>query len=84
MLPKSLTLPLILAALSHILHTLLCESPTLWHVPAICSPFGSQLNTSNFSSILMSFTDWIALADADICFSLMLVIKASAVEEETK
>jgi hypothetical protein len=35
-------------------------------VSAICSPFAGQLNTSNFSSILMSFTDWIALGDVDI------------------
>jgi hypothetical protein len=53
-------------------------------VSAVCSPFASQLNTSNFSSVLMSFTDWIALGDVDTCFSLMLVIKASAVEEKTK
>jgi len=53
-------------------------------VSAICSPFAIQLNTSNFSSILMSFTDWNALGDVDTYFSLMLVIKANAIEEETK
>ena len=51
---------------------------------AICSPFASQLNTSNISSILMSFTDWNAVDGVDICFSLMLIIKANVVEEETK
>jgi len=84
MLPKPLTISLILSALSQILRTLVCGSPTLQHVSAICSPFASQLNTANFSSIMMSFTDGIALGDGDTYFSLMLVIKANAVGEETK
>jgi hypothetical protein len=42
---------------------------------------------SNFSSILIvfwQFFTWIALGDADLRFSLMLVRKANAVEGETK
>jgi hypothetical protein len=30
------------------------------------------------------FFTWVALGDVDVCFSLMLVTKADAVEEETK
>jgi hypothetical protein len=53
----------------------------------ICSPFSSQLITSNFSSmpiVFRQFSIWIALGDVELCFSLMLVRKANAVEEETK
>jgi hypothetical protein len=53
----------------------------------ICSPFLSQLITSNFSSVLIVFCQfftWIALGDAAFCFSLTLVRKANAFEEETK
>jgi len=84
MLPQLLTIPLILSALSQILHMLVCGSPTLQHVSAICSLFSSQLNTSNFSSVLMSFTDAIALGGGETYFSLMLLIKVNAVQEETK
>jgi hypothetical protein len=53
----------------------------------IHSPFSSQLITSNFFSILIVFRQfftWISLGDVDLCFSLTLVRKATAVEEETK
>jgi hypothetical protein len=42
---------------------------------------------SNFSSLPIAFHQfftWIALGDVDICFSLMLVIKASPVKGEIK
>ena len=45
-----------------------------------------QLITSNFSSVLIVFRPFftsIVLGDADLHFSLMLVTKANAVEEET-
>jgi hypothetical protein len=41
----------------------------------------------NFSSVLIVFCrffTWIALGDADLRFSLLLVRKASAAEEQTK
>jgi len=49
--------------------------------------FSSQLFMINFSSIPIVFCQFftvIALSDADFTFSLMLVRKANAVEEETK
>ena len=53
----------------------------------ICSPFSSQLITSNFSSILTVF-QWFfigtELGDVGWRFLLMLVRKADAVDEETK
>jgi hypothetical protein len=42
---------------------------------------------SNFSSmpiVFHQFFTWIALGDVDLCFSLELLRKAIAVEEETK
>jgi len=53
----------------------------------IHSPLSIQLLTFNFSSILIvlqRFLTWIALHDVDFYFSLMLVRKATAVEEKTK
>jgi hypothetical protein len=53
----------------------------------IRSRFSSRLIACNFSSILIAFRrflTWIALGDADLGFSLKLVRKANAVEEETK
>jgi hypothetical protein len=53
----------------------------------IRSPFSSRLITSNFSSVLIvccRFFTLIALGDADLRFSLILVRKANAVEEETE
>jgi len=53
----------------------------------ICSPLSSQLIISNISLILTIF-QWfftgIELGDVDWWFSLMLVRKANAVDEETK
>jgi len=52
----------------------------------ICSCFSSQLLASNFSSLLIParwFSTWIALGDVDLSFSLILVRKANAVDEET-
>jgi hypothetical protein len=49
--------------------------------------FSRWLLTSNFSSIPIVFHQffiWVALGDADLRFSLLLVRKANAVEEETK
>jgi hypothetical protein len=51
------------------------------------SPFPSRLITRNFSSVPIvcrRFFTWIALGDAVLSFSLILVRKANAVEEETK
>jgi hypothetical protein len=53
----------------------------------ICSPFSSQLIMSNLSStpnVFCRFFTWIAIGYVDLHFSLMLVRKANAVEEETK
>jgi hypothetical protein len=66
---------------------LLSASLILWHVSTILSPFSSRLITSNFSSVPIAFRRFltrIALGDADLRFSLILVRKANAVEEETK
>jgi hypothetical protein len=52
----------------------------------IHSPFLSWLVTSNFSSLLtglQQFFTWNALSDVDLCFPLILVIKANAVEGGT-
>jgi len=54
---------------------------------AIHSPFSSQLITSNFASVwnvVHRFFTWIALGDVHFHFSLMLIRKANAVEEETR
>jgi len=56
-------------------------------VSTIRSPFSSQLVMSDFSSLLIVFClffTWIATGDVDLCFSLLLVIKAIALEEETR
>jgi len=53
----------------------------------IHSSFSSQLFMTNFSSIPIIFCQFftlITLSDADFTFSLMLIRKANAVEEETK
>jgi hypothetical protein len=53
----------------------------------ICSPFSSQHTMSDFSSVLIVFCRffaWIAVGDADLCFSLLLVIKAISVEEAAR
>jgi len=53
----------------------------------ICSPSSGQFFTSNFSSILIfvrPFFISIALGDVDLHFSLTLVRKADAKEEETR
>jgi hypothetical protein len=47
----------------------------------------SQFILSNFSAVptaFHQFLTWIALDDVDLRFSLVLLTKASAVEEETK
>jgi len=52
----------------------------------IHSPFSSRPIKSNFSSILIVFRQfftWFALAGVDLYFSITLVRKANAVEEET-
>ena len=53
----------------------------------IRSTFPSQLITSNFPSIvtvISFFISRIALSDGDGCFSIMLVRKAKAVEDEAR
>jgi hypothetical protein len=52
----------------------------------ICSPFSSWFIASDFSLVLNVFHQFftcIALGDADLCFSLLLVRRANAVEEKT-
>jgi hypothetical protein len=47
----------------------------------------SKLFASNLSSLPIvthQFFTWIALGDVDLCLSLLLLRKTSAVEEETK
>jgi len=76
----------ILSALSCTVCEQLWANLTLQHTSTIHSPFLSQLITYNFSSILIAlhqYFTWIALSDADLCFSLILVIKANAVEGGT-
>jgi hypothetical protein len=54
---------------------------------AIHLPFSSQLITSNFSSVwnvIHRFFIWIALGVVDSHFSLILIRKANAIEEETR
>jgi len=49
--------------------------------------FSRLLITSNISSVPIVFHQFftqIALGDVDLCFSLMLVTDANAVEEQTK
>ena len=87
MLFKCIMLSLILSAWSRIIHTLLWESVTLRCLSIVRSPFSSLLSMSNFSSVLIGchwFFTQIALSDVDLCFSLMLVRNANAVDEETK
>jgi hypothetical protein len=52
----------------------------------IHSPFSSQLIKYNFTSVLLvvcQFFTWLALGDVNLHFSLRLVRKANALEEET-
>ena len=77
---------IILTALSQIVHTLLWVNLILRHMSIIRSPFSIWLITSNFSSILIVFQwffTWIALGEADLCFSLILVTKANTLEGGT-
>jgi len=64
---------------------LLWANLTLQHTSKTCSPFSSQLITSNFPSILIDFHHFftgIALDYVDLFFSLILVTKANAAEGE--
>jgi hypothetical protein len=79
---SDIALSLMLSSLSWIVHTLLWASVTLHHTSAI--PSLLQL-TCNFSSVLIVccwFLTWVALDDVHLCFSLMLIRKPNAVEEE--
>jgi len=81
-----IALSVILSALPQTIYMLLQANLTLWHMSTICSPFSSQLITFNFSSIpiiFCQFFTWIALGNADLQSSLILVTKANAVEGET-
>jgi len=76
----------ILPSLPEIVHTLTSANLTLWHMPTIHWAFSSWLIMSNFSSIpilFLQFFTWIALHDVDLCFSLILITKANAVESGT-
>jgi len=59
---------------------LLWANLTLQHMSKTCSPFSSQLITSNFSSIFIDFHHF--FTGIALCFSLILVTKASAAEAE--
>jgi hypothetical protein len=53
----------------------------------IRSPFSRRVLMHNFSSIPTAFRrffTWIALDNADLCFSMMLVRNANSVEEKIK
>ena len=63
------------------------QNVKLWHMSTNRSPFVNRLSTSKFSSVpivFRRFFTWIVQGDADLCFSLILVRKANADEEETK
>jgi hypothetical protein len=63
------------------------SNPNITLYVTLRSPFLSQLIAFNFSSVptvLHQIFVWIALGDADLHSSLMLLTKASAVEEATK
>jgi hypothetical protein len=82
-----LALTLILTALSRIVWTLLWASLALRHKSKFHSPFSRRLITRNFSStppVFRRFFTLIALCDADLRFSLILIRKANAVKEQTK
>jgi hypothetical protein len=83
---SDLALFIILSALSRTLRTLLWASLTLWNMSTIRSHFASQLITSNLSSVLIVFR-WfftlLALSHIDIRFSLTLIRKFNAEEDET-
>jgi ABC-type glycerol-3-phosphate transport system permease component len=69
------------------MYAIMSESNIVAYVSTVRSPFSSRLIAYNFSSIPIAFRrfiTWIALGDADLCFSLILVRKANAVEVETK
>jgi hypothetical protein len=87
MLSKHLVLSLILSSLSWILRKLTRASLALRNTSTIPLPFSSPHITSNFSSTLIlfrRFSTWTALGDVDRRFSLILVRKANANEQETK
>jgi hypothetical protein len=83
---SDLALFIILSALSPTVPTLLWASLTLWNMSTIFSHIASQLITSNLSWVLIVFRwffTWLALSDGDIRFSLTLIRKFNAEEEET-
>jgi hypothetical protein len=64
---------------------LLWVSLTLQHMSTIRSPFSAYYVYFLFNThCFRRFFTWIALGDVDICFCLILLRKAIAVEEETK
>ena len=59
---------------------------TLWYMSTCVRPFSSRLTTSNFSpklSVFHRFSNWIALGDECLCFTLVLITKVNAVERGT-
>ena len=87
MLSHHLAFCMILSPLSRIVCVQLWSRVSLWHMSTIRSPFSSLLIMSDYFSIQMDFCcffTWVALSDVDLCFSLVLVTKADAIEEETK
>jgi len=46
--------------------------------------FSNYVYFSSIRIVICQFITWIALGDVDLCSTLMLVRKASAVEEETR
>ena len=80
-------LSLILSALSWIVCTLLWANLTLCLMSTICSPFSSQLITSNFSSVLIIFHQFFYLncpSDVYLGFSLMMLRKSNVAYEEAR
>jgi len=80
-----LALSVILSAFSRTALTIILLSLALRHMSTFRSPFSSRLITSNFFLILIYlavFFTFIALDDGYLCFSLILVRKASAVDRK--
>jgi len=86
MLSKQVALSLIVNIITNYTYATVSESNIMAYV-GNRSPFSSRPGTSNFSSVPVVFRQFltrIVRGDADLCFSMMLVRKASAAEEETK
>jgi len=74
-----------ISTITNSMYAIISES-NIRHMSTVCSPFLSWFITSNFSLILIvlyQFFTRIALSDAYLCFSLILIAKANPVEGGT-